>query len=148
LKLDYELKIYNRQKNMLAPPELKEVHPLGKSPVISIDAPGLAKPLVLAESGLIVEYLLDHFGTHLIPKRWVDGKEGQVGGETEEWIRYRYYMHYAEGSLMIYLVVALLVGSKLDASSTMEHAKIAYRHPISRSPLLRPANCEWNSRED
>jgi len=111
LRLDYELKIYNRQKNMLAPPELKEIHPLGKSPVITIDAPGLAKPLVLAESGLIVEYLLDHFGTHLIPKRWVDGKEGQVGGETEEWIRYRYYMHYAEGSLMIYLVVALLVGN-------------------------------------
>lgn len=97
---------------MLAPAELKEVHPLGKSPVITVEADGLAKPLVLAESGLIVEYLVEHFGQHLIPKKWDEGKEGRIGGETEEWIRYRYFMHYAEGSFMILLIVALLVGSK------------------------------------
>jgi glutathione S-transferase len=96
---------------MLAPAELKEIHPLGKSPVITVEADTLAQPLVLAESGLIVEYLVDHFGPHLVPKKWSEGKEGQVGGESEEWIRYRYYMHYAEGSFMILLVVALLVGS-------------------------------------
>lgn len=96
---------------MLAPQELKEIHPLGKSPIISIEAVGMAKPLVLAESGVIVEYLVDHFGLYLEPKKYVSGKEGQIGGESEEWIRYRYFMHYAEGSLMIYMVVALLASS-------------------------------------
>lgn len=110
--MDYELKIYHRGSDMLAPKELEEVHPLGKSPVISIETEGMSKPLVLAESGLIVEYLVDHFGPWLAPKRYMEGKEGQVGGESEEWLRYRYYMHYAEGSLMLYLVVSLLVDSK------------------------------------
>ena len=97
---------------MLAPEELKKIHPLGKSPIISIQADGMSKPLILAESGLIIEYLVDHFGPHLAPKRYTEGKEGQVGGETEEWIRYRYYMHYGEGSIMPYLVVALVMNSK------------------------------------
>ena len=109
--MEYELKTYKR-KNMLAPAELKKIHPLGKSPVISVESEGMSKPLVLAESGLIVEYLVDHFGPQLLPKKYQEGKEGQVGGETEEWIRYRYYMHYSEGSIMPYLVVALLMTSK------------------------------------
>ena len=74
---------------MSAPKELKDVHPLGKSPVISIEVEGMGKPLVLAESGLIVEYLIEHFGPHLAPKRYAEGKEGQVGGETESWLRYK-----------------------------------------------------------
>ena len=97
---------------MLAPKVLEEVHPLGKSPIISIEAEGMSKPLVLAESGLIVEYLVDHFGPWLAPKRYVQGKEGHVGAESEEWLRYRYYMHYVEGSLMPYMVVGLLAESK------------------------------------
>ncbi|KAL8671919.1 MAG: hypothetical protein Q9168_003594 [Polycauliona sp. 1 TL-2023] len=108
LKIDYELKTYKRQ-NMQAPPELKKIHPLGKSPLISVQAEGAAEPLVLAESGLIMEYLIDHFGPHLAPTRYQAGKEGQVQGETEEWLRYRYFMHYAEGTLMPYLVIALLL---------------------------------------
>ena len=88
-KVKYELKIYHRQPSGLAPPELKMIHPLGKSPLIAIEAEGVAKPLVLAESGLIVEYLVDHYGPHLIPKKWKEGMEGKVGGETEEWLRYR-----------------------------------------------------------
>lgn len=98
---------------MLAPEELKTIHPLGKSPIISVEAEGMAKPLVLAESALIVEYLIEHFGPHLAPPKWAEGKEGQVGGETEEFIRYRYFMHYSEGSLMVLMVVALLCGSML-----------------------------------
>lgn len=96
---------------MLAPAELKEIHPLGKSPVVSIEAEGMSKPLILAESGLITEYLIDHFKPELAPPRYVEGKESQIGGESEEWLRYRYYMHYTEGSLMILMVVALLVRS-------------------------------------
>jgi glutathione S-transferase len=111
LKVDYELKTYKRQ-NMFAPPELKEVHPLGKSPLVSVETEATSKPLVLAESGLITEYLAENFGPWLVPKKYQEGKDGQTGGETEGWLRYRYYMHYAEGSLMPMLLIALLMNSK------------------------------------
>ncbi|EMC92066.1 hypothetical protein BAUCODRAFT_115363 [Baudoinia panamericana UAMH 10762] len=107
--LDFDVKIFKRQSNQLAPPELKEIHPLGKSPIVSIEAPASPKPLILAESAMIVEYLCEHFATHLIPKRYRDGKEGQAGGETEQWLRYRYFMHYAEGSLMIVMILAVVM---------------------------------------
>ncbi|KAI9880239.1 MAG: hypothetical protein M1830_004583 [Pleopsidium flavum] len=96
LKLDYELQTFKRAKDMTAPPELKEIHPLGKSPVITVEAPTAPKPLVIAESAFIIEYLTEHFGTWLAPKRYAEGKEGQIGGESEEWLRYRFFMHYAE----------------------------------------------------
>lgn len=108
LKIEYELKTYKRV-NMLAPPEFKKVHPLGKAPLVSIQAEGAAEPIVLAESGLIIEYLVDHFGPSLAPQRWQDGKENQVQGETEGWLRYRYLMHYEEGTLIPYLVTGLLL---------------------------------------
>ncbi|KAK4868463.1 hypothetical protein LT330_007185 [Penicillium expansum] len=118
LQLEYELKIFKRRADKLAPAELKEVHPLGKSPVITIQAPGAAKPLVLAESGAIAEYLCDHFSSArptLVPQRYTPGNEGKVGGETEEWMRYRYFMHYVEGSLMPYLVMTLVNDSIRNA---------------------------------
>ncbi|KAJ5343722.1 glutathione S-transferase Gtt1 [Penicillium brevicompactum] len=118
LNLKYELKIYKRRADKLAPAELKEVHPLGKSPVVTIEAPGAAKPLVLAESGAIVEYLVDHFSSarpSLVPQRYTPGSEGKVGGETEEWMRYRYFMHYTEGSLMPFLVMTLVNDSIRNA---------------------------------
>lgn len=93
---------------MLADPKLRTIHPLGKSPVIVVEAPGTTQPLVLAESAAIMEYLCDYYGKWLIPKRYQEGKEGQIGGERESWIRYRYYMHYAEGSLMPIILVALI----------------------------------------
>lgn len=112
LNINYELKTFKRRSDRLAPEELKEVHPLGKSPVIGVQSANTDKPLMLAESGLITEYLCDHFnGERLVPKRYKDGKEGQVGGETEEWLRFRYFMHYAEGSLMPLLVMQLLMNS-------------------------------------
>lgn len=112
LKVDYELKTYTR-KGVLAPPELKEIHPLGKSPLLTVEAEGASEPLVLAESANIVEYLVAHYGSRLVPKQYPDGKDGQIGGETEEWMRYRYYMHYAEGTLMPYLIIKLLLNSRL-----------------------------------
>lgn len=105
---------------MLAPKELKEVHPLGKSPVIGVQNANTDKPLILAESGFIAEYLCDHFnGEHLVPKRYKEGKEGQVGGETDEWLRFRYFMHYAEGSLMPLLVIQLIMNSEFFPLSRM-----------------------------
>lgn len=73
---------------------------------------------MLAESGLIIEYLADHFGPSLVPKRWQEGKENRVQGETEEWLRYRYLMHYGEGTLMPYLVTALLFRSRSNHATS------------------------------
>lgn len=112
LNLSYDLKTFKRGSDMLAPAELKNIHPLGKSPVISIESPATSKPLVLAESGAIVEFLCDNFGGEkLIPNKYAPGKEGQIGGESESWLRYRFYMHYAEGSLMPVMFLTLLVHS-------------------------------------
>jgi len=111
LKVPYELEIYHRNKDThFAPPELKKVHALGKSPIISITSPGSTEAVTIAESAFIVEYLLDHFsnGSTLLPKRYREGMEGKVGGETEEWLRFKYFMHYAEGSLMPLMLVALV----------------------------------------
>ena len=110
LNVDYELKTYKRV-DMFAPPELKEIHPLGKSPVIGIQAPGQSQTRVLAESALIVEYITDYFGKKMVPIRWPEGKDQSngFGEETEEWMRYRYLMHYVEGSLMPLMLVAVLM---------------------------------------
>ena len=118
LNAPYELEIFHRDKEtMLAPPELEKVHPLGKSPVISVTPPassGLTEPIVLAESGLMTQYLCDHLpeGKRLVPPKWRDGMEGKIGGETPAYMRYMYYLHYAEGSLMPVLVMALIIGRK------------------------------------
>ncbi|EXJ87413.1 glutathione S-transferase [Capronia epimyces CBS 606.96] len=109
LQVPYELKTYKRTKEGLAPPELQQVHPLGKSPVVEIEVPGLDKPIVLAESAAIAEYFYDYYGSQFIPNRYRDGKDGQIGGETESWLRYRMLMHYAEGSIMPLMLMSLLV---------------------------------------
>jgi glutathione S-transferase len=89
----YTVKRYARDpRTMLAPPELKAVHPLGKSPVIDDDG------TVVAESGAIVEYLVDvHGGGRLKPPPG-----------TPEARRCTYWLHFAEGSLMPPLLVALI----------------------------------------
>ena len=120
LHLTYDIKTHKRE-SMLAPASLKKVHPLGKIPILTIETADRpeAKHLVLAESACIVEYLIDHFGPWMAPERYGKGEgkvregkgEGKVGTETESWIRYRYYMHYAEGSLMPFLVIWLLMNS-------------------------------------
>jgi len=93
LGVPYEVKRYERDaKTMLAPPELLAVHPLGKSPVVVADG------TVLAESGAIVEYLVDHYGGgRLIP-----------AAGTPERLRYTYWLHYAEGSAMPPLLLKLV----------------------------------------
>ncbi|KAL8689752.1 MAG: hypothetical protein Q9224_004572 [Gallowayella concinna] len=125
---------------MLAPPEFEKVHPLGKAPLVSVQAEGAAEPLVLAESGLIIEYLIEHFGPSLVPKRYQEGKEGQVQGETEEWLRYRYFMHYGEGTLMPFLVTALLLRSKRSrctywTTQRLIHTVIREKSPFFIKPI-------------
>ena len=96
---------------MLAPPELKKVHPLGKAPVVGISAPGRTEPLILAESGFITEYLTEHFAPHLAPQKYEEGKVGP-GLETDSWLRYQFFLHYAEGSLMALMVTNLIFNCK------------------------------------
>ena len=93
LGLAYEIRPYQRDpKTQLAPPALTQVHPLGKSPVISDG------DVTVAETGAIVEYLLDQApaGTLRPP----------VG--TPEHLRYRYWLHFAEGSAMPPLLMKLV----------------------------------------
>ncbi|KIH93101.1 glutathione S-transferase [Sporothrix brasiliensis 5110] len=117
LKVPHELKIYHREKTAFAPPELAKIHPLGKSPVITVIPPASAgadaKELVIAESGFIIDYLCEHWGhnSSLVPKKWKDGQEGAVGGETAAWLRYQYLLYYAEGSLMPFLVFSLVTSN-------------------------------------
>jgi glutathione S-transferase len=94
LGLPYELVEYRRNKlTMLAPKSLRTVHPLGKSPVVEY------RGKVLAESGAIIETILEHEASALVPARGSD-----------PWERYVYWMHYAEGSLMVPLVMRLIIG--------------------------------------
>ncbi|PYI27541.1 putative glutathione S-transferase [Aspergillus indologenus CBS 114.80] len=119
LRLTYEIRPYQRDATQRAPAALKHLHPLGKAPVLSILAPsGPPSPLILAESAAIVEYLVDHFlppraahspGPLTLPPRWTAGRENTPAGETAAWLRYRYLMHYAEGSLMPVVVTRILM---------------------------------------
>ena len=93
LGMRYEVVRYERNKaTMLAPKELKRVHPLGKSPVIEDDGKKFA------ETGLIVEYLVERYGPDLAPPR-----------DSDLYWRYKYWLHYAEGSLMPPLLLKLVV---------------------------------------
>ena len=89
----YEVKRYQRDsQTMLAPPELRAIHPLGKSPVVDDGE------VRVAETGAIVEYLLEtHGGSALRPARG-----------TPEGRRFTYWLHYAEGSAMTPLLLKLI----------------------------------------
>jgi len=93
LGVPYEVKRYQRDKRtMLAPPELKRVHPLGKSPVIEDEG------VTVAETGAIVEYLVAK----------AEGRFGALAGRDEA-LLYRHFLHYAEGSMMPPLLVKLVL---------------------------------------
>jgi len=93
LGVPYRIERYKRDpQTMLAPPELRHVHPLGLSPVIE-DA-----GVTLAESGAIVEYLIERYG---------DGRLAPPRGSAER-LRYTYWLHYAEGSAMPPLLLSLV----------------------------------------
>jgi glutathione S-transferase len=93
LGLEYDIKYYKRDpKTLLAPVALRQVHPLGKSPVITDGT------LTLAESGAIIDYLVEQYG------------EGRLAlpPSTPERSRYTYWLHYAEGSAMPPLLLKLV----------------------------------------
>jgi len=92
LGIEYEIKTYQRTKDMLAPKELEAVHPLGKSPVITDNG------RVIAETGAIVEYLVNKYGPQLKP----------ATADEDASLAYNYWLHFAEGSAMPPLIITLL----------------------------------------
>jgi glutathione S-transferase len=101
----YEIKKYQRMEGIpLAPPELKAVHPLGKSPVITDG------DRTIAESGAIIEYLLDRYG---------NGRMRPKPGTDDHW-KYVEWMHFAEGSAMLPLLLALYTSLLGDAASPLQ----------------------------
>jgi len=101
----YEIVKYQRMSPVpFAPPELKAVHPLGKSPVLE------DKGRVIAESGAEVEYLIDTYGK---------GRFKPAIGTDDYW-RYVEWMHYAEGSAMLPLLMALYTGMLGDAAAALK----------------------------
>jgi glutathione S-transferase len=110
LAVPYEIRHYQRHpKTMLAPPELKQIHPLGKSPIVTDG------DRVLAETGAILEHLVEkHGGGRLRPT------------DEDGLVRWRYWLHYAEGSAMPPLLLALVL------------KRIPSGAPRVLRPLLRP----------
>lgn len=103
LQLPYELCRYQRDAvTNLAPPELAEVHPLGKSPMIEDDG------RLIAESGAIVEYICARHGAHLVPP-----------ADSDAYISHLELMHFAEGSAMTPVLLDLYVGRLGDAGAPL-----------------------------
>lgn len=93
LAVPYELKFYSRdEKTMLAPESLRKIHPLGKSPVLTDGN------VTVAESAVIIEYILENYGKgRLHPER-----------KTPDYLKFNYWLHYAEGSAMSPLLLNLV----------------------------------------
>jgi glutathione S-transferase len=100
----YEIKHYQRMDNRLAPPELKAVHPLGKSPVITDGA------LTVAESGAITDYLIERHGA---------GRFAPDRGSSAWWT-YVQWLHFAEGSAMTPLLLALYTAMLGEAGAPLQ----------------------------
>jgi glutathione S-transferase len=108
LKLKYEIAPHERDpQTRLAPPELKAVHALGKAPVISDGEH------VIAESGAIIDYLIRRYGR----RRFMPGERDRA------FPQYLHWMHYAEGSAMLPLMLALYVGRLGEAGAPL-HPRI------------------------
>jgi glutathione S-transferase len=111
LGLEYKLEVFPREPTGAAPPPLKAIHPLGKAPVIRDGE------TVLAESGAIVDYIVHrHAGGRLA-----------VQPEAPAYARYLYWLHFAEGSLMSLMLIALVLSRVPEASASPVTARIRER---------------------
>ena len=104
LGVPYDIRHYQRNASTrLAPPELQAVHPLGKSPVIEADG------MTLIESGAIVDYLIRHHGADKL----------QPAPNTRDFEIYQQWLHYAEGSAMLPLLLKLYVSRLGEAGAPL-----------------------------
>jgi glutathione S-transferase len=111
LGLEYKLEVFPREPTGAAPPPLKAIHPLGKAPVIRDG------DTVLAESGAIVDYIVHRHG----------GGRLAVQPEAAAYSRYLYWLHFAEGSLMSLMLIALVLSRVPEASASPVTARIRER---------------------
>ena len=132
LGLQYNLERFAREPNMMAPPALREIHPLGKSPTIRDG------DTVLVESGAILEYIIHRHGQGRLA----------VPVNSTDYPRYVQWMHFAEGSAMTQLLLHLFLGGMIpgvDQSSPMvammkDRTTIdaaLYRRRVARAPVVR-----------
>ena len=111
LGLDYELEWHQREATGAAPAAMKAIHPIGKAPIIRDG------DTVLAESGAIVDYIV---------RRHAGGRLG-VEPQSPDYARYTYWMHFAEGSLMTLMLIALVLSRIPEASDSAVKARISNR---------------------
>ncbi len=125
LGLDYEVKRHERDaRTNLAPPELRDVHPLGKAPVVEMDGRRIA------ESGAIVEAICAAHAPHMVPP---------VG--SDDWVTHLELMHFAEGSAMTPILLNLYVGLLGEAGAPL-HPRIQSEldnHFAYMEQMLRPS---------
>jgi len=112
LGLQYRLEIFPREANGAAPAAMKEIHPLGRAPIIRDG------DIVLAESGAIVNYIMHCHAKSRLAIRPSD---------APAFARYVYWLHFAEGSLMSVLLIALVLSRVPDAASSPVTARIRER---------------------
>ena len=111
LGLEYRLETFSRESTGAAPSPLKAIHALGKAPVIR-DGDTL-----LAESGAIVEYIVNRYGGGRLAPR----------AEDPAYARYLYWLHFAEGSLMSLMLIALVLSRVPEAAASPVTARIGTR---------------------
>jgi glutathione S-transferase len=111
LGLEYKLELFQRNANGSAPDALKEIHALGKAPVIRDG------DTVLAESGAIVDYIVHRYA----------GDRLTVAPMAREYARYIYWFHFAEGSLMSLLILALVLGRVPEANASPVRTRVLER---------------------
>ena len=111
LGLEYKLELFQRNDNGSAPDALREIHALGKAPVIRDG------DTVLAESGAIVDYIVHRYA----------GDRLAVAPAAQEYARYIYWFHFAEGSLMSLLILALVIGRVPEANASPVRTRVLER---------------------
>jgi glutathione S-transferase len=111
LGLEYQLEVFPREPNGAAPPAMKALHPLGKAPLIRDG------DVVLAESGAIVDYIVHRHG----------GGRLAVPPGAPEFAGYLYWLHFAEGSLMSLMLIALVLSRVPEADQSPVKARITER---------------------
>ena len=111
LGLEYKLELFQRNDNGSAPDALREIHALGKAPVIRDG------DTVLAESGAIVDYIVHRYA----------GDRLAVAPAAADYARYIYWFHFAEGSLMSLLILALVLSRVPEADASPVRARVLER---------------------
>jgi glutathione S-transferase len=111
LGLEYKLELFQRNDNGSAPDALRKIHALGKAPVIRDGN------TVLAESGAIVDYIVHRYA----------GDRLAVAPAAQEYARYIYWFHFAEGSLMSLLILALVIGRVPEANASPVRTRVLER---------------------